>query len=84
MKKLIKISLNKFILCVCSFVTDIDTSLTFIEHIQFAVSCTYFNLHVETISSLVRMPCYVFQHFGNALRIFLATYKYIRKAQRIY
>ena len=47
MKKLIKISLNKFILCVCSFVTDIDTSLTFIEHIQFAVSCTYFNL--ETI-----------------------------------
>ena len=47
MNKLIKISLNKFILCVCSSVTDIDTSLTFIEHIQFAVYCTYFNL--ETI-----------------------------------
>ena len=44
MKKLIKINLNKFILCVCSSVTDIDTSLTFIEHIQFAVYCTYFNI----------------------------------------
>ena len=53
MKKLIKINLKKCILCVCSFVTDIDTSLTLIEHVQFAVSCTctYFNL--ETISRSV-------------------------------